>query len=284
MDKTIENNVWKYIRRKRFFIFSDVIMVTKVTQEYLLQLLAQYEARGYIKLQSGNRISDRQYLVVKKLDATVRNIRVRKEGSKSFQSFYELFDLLPDKGSVSYTDLFGKTKLLGGPFKEVMKSLQRLGVLKLLIDEYMPRNHRGTYEVIESKYREIKLLVDKKNTLEIKKLIDESKPFKSVVSSKPEVKKVSKIELSQKYMKTSDYKKKIRDIKDFDAAYGRSELVKKSKVSKGTISLLLNEKYPNPQRMINTIYERLGLGKQILGVDVNTHELKDAAKILKEIE
>jgi len=283
MDKTIENNVWKYIRRKKFFIFSDVMMVTKVTQDYLVQLLAEYEAKGYIKLQSGNRITDRQYLVVKKLDATVGNIRVRKEGSKSFQSFYELFDLLPSNGSISYAYLFGKTKLLGGPFKEILKSLQRLGVLKLIDEGYVTRNHKGTYEVIESTYQEIKALVDKKNSIQIKKLLDQSKPFKVVAASKPEVKKISKVELSQKYMKTSDYKRKIRDIKDFDETYGRAELIKKSKVSKGTISLLLNEKYPNPQKMISTVYERLGLNKQILGADSKGHKLEDAVEILKEI-
>lgn len=55
-------------------------------------------------------------------------------------------------------------------------------------------------------------------------------------------------------------------------------------ISKTSVNLLLKEKYPNPQKMYKKIFEFYRSKCEIVGADVGSNKLKDAAKLLKEIE
>ncbi len=295
-DNTIENKVWKTIRRKKFFIFSELMLVTGATQNYLVQLLAEYEAKEYIVLQAGKRISDRQYRVIKVLDKELGKIRIRKERSNPIKSFSDLFESLPQNGTVSYNNLFQKSNLLGGVFKKMIKIFLKIGLIKQVQEEYvLERYYKGDYEVVSEEYIKIKQLIDSKNIAAIQVLIEKSNTLKApdlnhkrkkvdiepfynpIPKPVPKTAAQKKNEKIIDYKKSSDYKRKLKRIVEFAEAHGRPELQAKAGVSKGTISLVLADKYPNPKKMIDHIYKKIS--SEIIGADT-TADLGELAKEL----
>ena len=74
---SIDEKVWRCIRRYKRFRFSEVLLITGTTQEYLSDLIQGYEAEGIIKLKDETKaISEREYTVLKKLDLNVGVIHI----------------------------------------------------------------------------------------------------------------------------------------------------------------------------------------------------------------
>ncbi|AXH14349.1 hypothetical protein CP985_05735 [Malaciobacter mytili LMG 24559] len=301
----IEVKIWKYIRRKKFFVFSDAMLVTGATIEYLLNVLAQYESKGFIRLDNNPKtITNRMYSVLKRLDLNIGNItKTSKSGSKSLTPFLKVFSLLDiSQEEVSYTFLFSKSKLLGSTFKQAIKKLEKIELLiKKEKEGYVPRNYKGSFEINKNIYIQIKNLIAKKEYQQINSLIEKgvvlkvikpkkeefendkykraSKKFEYTLKNKGETEK-SKLE--DTYKKSSDYKNKMSVIKETDKNLGRAELVKLVNVSKATISLIIREKYPNPKKMIDNIYRKINSTK-IIGVEAKTTNLKELAKEIEEL-
>jgi len=77
---SIDEKVWRCIRRYKRFMFSEVALITGATQEYLSDLIEGYEAEGIIKLKDESKtISEREYTVLKKLDLNVGVIKHSKK-------------------------------------------------------------------------------------------------------------------------------------------------------------------------------------------------------------
>uniref|UniRef100_UPI0040480DF7 hypothetical protein n=1 Tax=Aliarcobacter sp. TaxID=2321116 RepID=UPI0040480DF7 len=55
-------------------------------------------------------------------------------------------------------------------------------------------------------------------------------------------------------------------------------------ISKTSVNLLLKQSYPNPQNMYKKILKFYGNECEIVGADVGSNNLKDAVKLLKEME
>jgi len=80
---SIDEKVWRCIRRYKGFRFSEILLITGATQEYLSDLIQGYEAEGIIKLKDEtNVISEREYTVIKKLDLNVGVVKHSKKDSK----------------------------------------------------------------------------------------------------------------------------------------------------------------------------------------------------------
>lgn len=74
--------------------------------------------------------------------------------------------------------------------------------------------------------------------------------------------------------------KAIRLLKKQLKTKSQGEVANELKISKTTISLMLKEKYPNPEHMYQKIKEKYGDKQEILGVQTTM----SAMDILQEIE
>jgi len=176
---TIEDKVWRYIRREKRFIFSDVMIVTGITQEYLLDLLKGYESKEIIKLSNKKvNITNRQYIVLQKLDIKEGVVKHSKKDSKNY-------------------------------------------------------------------------------------------------GRRVEVHKIEHFISVKDYKKSTEYRQRIRVIKLLDKKIDRSKLVTLSKVSAVSVKKIVNENYPNPQKMLNRIVQNLGFDLEKLNQVRTNLDVKD---------
>lgn len=181
---TIEDKVWRYIRREKRFIFSELMIVTGITQEYLIDLLKGYESKEIIKLSNTKaNISNRQYIVLKKLDIKEGVIKHSKKDSKNYGRRVEVHKI---EHFISVKD-----------YKKSKEYRQRIRVIKLL-DKKISRKEL--------------IILSKVSAVSVRKIVNENYP-----SPQKMMNRMIK-NLSFDLEKLSEIRTNV-DVKDFVRSY-----------------------------------------------------------------
>ena len=134
---TLEDKVKRYIKMKKFFMFSDALMITGLTKDILLKILESFEKEGLIiKDKDEKSLMKSSYVVINAKNKKVLNnqdIKIDVELIKAIKKLLLEIKKL-NKKEFFYQELVHKTTLSKGVFAKVIKTFTQLKVLQESID------------------------------------------------------------------------------------------------------------------------------------------------------
>lgn len=134
---TLEDKVKRYIKMKKFFMFSDALMITGLTKDILLKILESFEKKGLIiKDKDEKSLMKSSYVVINAKNKKVLNnqdIKIDVELIKAIKKLLLEIKKL-NKKEFFYQELVHKTTLSKGVFAKVIKTFTQLKVLQESID------------------------------------------------------------------------------------------------------------------------------------------------------
>lgn len=134
---TLEDKVKRYIKMKKFFMFSDALMITGLTKDILLKILESFEKEGLIiKDKDEKSLMKSSYVVINVKNKKVLNnqdIKIDVELIKAIKKLLLEIKKL-NKKEFFYQELVHKTTLSKGVFAKVIKTFTQLKVLQESID------------------------------------------------------------------------------------------------------------------------------------------------------
>ena len=136
-NSNLEDKVKRYIKMKKFFMFSDALMITGLTKDILLKILESFEKEGLIiKDKDEKSLMKSSYVVINAKNKKVLNnqdIKIDVELIKAIKKL--LLDIKKlNKKEFFYQELVHKTTLSKGVFAKVIKTFTQLKVLQESID------------------------------------------------------------------------------------------------------------------------------------------------------
>ena len=135
---TLKDKVKRYIKMKKFFMFSDALMITGLTKDILLKILESFEKEGLIiKDKDEKSLMKSSYVVINAKNKKVLNnqdIKIDVELIKAIKKLLLEIKKL-NKKEFFYQELVHKTTLSKGVFAKVIKTFTQLKVLQESIDE-----------------------------------------------------------------------------------------------------------------------------------------------------
>lgn len=136
-NSALEDKVRRYIKIKKFFMFSDALMITALTKDTLLQVLDNFEKKGLIiKDKDEKSLMKSSYVVINAKNKKVLNnqdIKIDVELIKAIKKLLLEIKKL-NKKEFFYQELVHKTTLSKGVFAKVIKTFTQLKVLQESID------------------------------------------------------------------------------------------------------------------------------------------------------
>lgn len=136
-NSTLEYKVKRYIKMKKFFMFSDALMITGLTKDILLKILESFEKVGLIiKDKDEKSLMKSSYVVINAKNKKVLNnqdIKIDVELIKAIKKLLLEIKKL-NKKEFFYQELVHKTTLSKGVFAKVIKTFTQLKVLQESID------------------------------------------------------------------------------------------------------------------------------------------------------
>ena len=133
----LEDKVKRYIKMKKFFMFSDALMITGLTKDILLKILESFEKEGLIiKDKDEKSLMKSSYVVINAKNKKVLNnqdIKIDVELIKAIKKLLLEIKKL-NKKEFFYQELVHKTTLSKGVFAKVIKTFTQLKVLQESID------------------------------------------------------------------------------------------------------------------------------------------------------
>ena len=134
---TLEDKVKRYIKMKKFFMFSDALMIIGLTKDILLKILESFEKEGLIiKDKDEKSLMKSSYVVINAKNKKVLNnqdIKIDVELIKAIKKLLLEIKKL-NKKEFFYQELVHKTTLSKGVFAKVIKTFTQLKVLQESID------------------------------------------------------------------------------------------------------------------------------------------------------
>ena len=136
-NSNLEDKVKRYIKMKKFFMFSDALMITGLTKDILLKILESFEKKGLIiKDKDEKSLMKSSYVVINAKNKKVLNnqdIKIDVELIKAIKKLLLEIKKL-NKKEFFYQELVHKTTLSKGVFAKVIKTFTQLKVLQESID------------------------------------------------------------------------------------------------------------------------------------------------------
>ena len=136
-NSNLEDKVKRYIKMKKFFMFSDALMITGLTKDILLKILESFEKEGLIiKDKDEKSLMKSSYVVINAKNKKVLNnqdIKIDVELIKAIKKLLLEIKKL-DKKEFFYQELVHKTTLSKGVFAKVIKTFTQLKVLQESIE------------------------------------------------------------------------------------------------------------------------------------------------------
>ena len=136
-NSALEDKVKRYIKMKKFFMFSDALMITGLTKDILLKILESFEKEGLIiKDKDEKSLMKSSYVVINAKNKKVLNnqdIKIDVELIKAIKKLLLEIKKL-NKKEFFYQELVHKTTLSKGVFAKVIKTFTQLKVLQESID------------------------------------------------------------------------------------------------------------------------------------------------------
>ena len=136
-NSNLEDKVKRYIKMKKFFMFSDALMITGLTKDILLKILESFEKEGLIiKDKDEKSLMKSSYVVINAKNKKVLNnqdIKIDIELIKAIKKLLLEIKKL-NKKEFFYQELVHKTTLSKGVFAKVIKTFTQLKVLQESID------------------------------------------------------------------------------------------------------------------------------------------------------
>lgn len=137
-NSNLEDKVKRYIKMKKFFMFSDALMITGLTKDILLKILESFEKEGLIiKDKDEKSLMKSSYVVINTKNKKVLNnqdIKIDVELIKAIKKLLLEIKKL-NKKEFFYQELVHKTTLSKGVFAKVIKTFTQLKVLQESADE-----------------------------------------------------------------------------------------------------------------------------------------------------
>ena len=136
-NSNLEDKVKRYIKMKKFFMFSDALMITGLTKDILLKILESFEKEGLIiKDKDEKSLMKSSYVVINVKNKKVLNnqdIKIDVELIKAIKKLLLEIKKL-NKKEFFYQELVHKTTLSKGVFAKVIKTFTQLKVLQESIE------------------------------------------------------------------------------------------------------------------------------------------------------
>ena len=136
-NSNLEDKAKRYIKMKKFFMFSDALMITGLTKDILLKILESFEKEGLIiKDKDEKSLMKSSYVVINAKNKKVLNnqdIKIDVELIKAIKKLLLEIKKL-NKKEFFYQELVHKTTLSKGVFAKVIKTFTQLKVLQESID------------------------------------------------------------------------------------------------------------------------------------------------------
>ena len=136
-NSNLEDKVKRYIKMKKFFMFSDALMITGLTKDILLKILESFEKKGLIiKDKDEKSLMKSSYVVINAKNKKVLNnqdIKIDVELIKAIKKLLLEIKKL-NKKEFFYQELVHKTTLSKGVFAKVIKTFTQLKVLQESIE------------------------------------------------------------------------------------------------------------------------------------------------------
>ena len=136
-NSNLEDKVKRYIKMKKFFMFSDALMITGLTKDILLKILESFEKEGLIiKDKDEKSLMKSSYVVINAKNKKVLNnqdIKIDVELIKAIKKLLLEIKKL-NKKEFFYQELVHKTTLSKGVFAKVIKTFTQLKVLQESIE------------------------------------------------------------------------------------------------------------------------------------------------------
>lgn len=136
-NSNLEDKVKRYIKMKKFFMFSDALMITGLTKDILLKILESFEKEGLIIRDKDEKsLMKSSYVVINAKNKKVLNnqdIKIDVELIKAIKKLLLEIKKL-NKKEFFYQELVHKTTLSKGVFAKVIKTFTQLKVLQESID------------------------------------------------------------------------------------------------------------------------------------------------------
>ena len=136
-NSNLEDKVKRYIKMKKFFMFSDALMITGLTKDILLKILESFEKEGLIiKDKDEKSLMKSSYVVINTKNKKVLNnqdIKIDVELIKAIKKLLLEIKKL-NKKEFFYQELVHKTTLSKGVFAKVIKTFTQLKVLQESIE------------------------------------------------------------------------------------------------------------------------------------------------------
>ena len=137
-NSNLEDKAKRYIKMKKFFMFSDALMIIGLTKDILLKILESFEKEGLIiKDKDEKSLMKSSYVVINVKNKKVLNnqdIKIDVELIKAIKKLLLEIKKL-NKKEFFYQELVHKTTLSKGVFAKVIKTFTQLKVLQESADE-----------------------------------------------------------------------------------------------------------------------------------------------------
>ncbi len=137
-NSNLEDKAKRYIKMKKFFMFSDALMIIGLTKDILLKILESFEKEGLIiKDKDEKSLMKSSYVVINAKNKKVLNnqdIKIDVELIKAIKKLLLEIKKL-NKKEFFYQELVHKTTLSKGVFAKVIKTFTQLKVLQESADE-----------------------------------------------------------------------------------------------------------------------------------------------------
>lgn len=188
MPNKLEEKVKRYIKMKKFFMFSDALIITGIPKDILLKILEKLEKESLIIQDRDEKsLINRSYTVFSRLEkrAISTKIEDKKIDIELIKSINKVANILVN-GELQnrvYFEVLNESKLSKGVFSKVVNVLLKLGVLKEHKKELEIKQNR-TFEIDKSLLDTLLTFHKQKKYKDIQEILDDKKPLRYVAVPK----------------------------------------------------------------------------------------------------
>lgn len=188
MPNKLEEKVKRYIKMKKFFMFSDALIITGIPKDILLKILEKLEKESLIIQDRDEKsLMNRSYTVFSRLEkrAISTKIEDKKIDIELIKSINKVANILVN-GELQnrvYFEVLNESKLSKGVFSKVVNVLLKLGVLKEHKKELEIKQNR-TFEIDKSLLDTLLTFHKQKKYKDIQEILDDKKPLRYVAVPK----------------------------------------------------------------------------------------------------
>lgn len=185
MVNKLEDRVRRYIKMKKFFIFSDALIVTGLSKDQLLKVLDRLEKEGLIIQDRDEKsIMKKPYVVILKRNNRVLTDekRINLELIKSVNKVIKVLES-NELESCFYSELFSNCKLSKGVFAKIINILVKLKILIEDEKEFTTKQNRS-FKIDRNLLIDLLTFYKQKKYYHIQEILDDKKPLRYVAVPK----------------------------------------------------------------------------------------------------